>query len=115
MDFFFFDYTFSFLFSFTEGFENKKAFSELIFIDSFFFDYFPSDFCDFNFPTTTPFKDFLAFLNTFFFSTFIDLDYAQPFSFREIPLKDFYFKEFKCRDYDLVYQEKRSVDYFFSC
>ena len=55
---------------------------------------FTSDFIEFDFFSTTLFKDFVGFLNTFILSNFVDLDYGQPFLYRDIPLKDFYFKDF---------------------
>lgn len=83
-----------------------------------FFDYFSLktfDFVGFDFFPIGLFKDFVGFFNTFFLSNFVDLDYGQPFLYREIPLKEFYFKDFNYKDYDYIYQHNHSSDYFFSC
>lgn len=74
-----------------------------------------TDFVDFDFSTTTLLKDIVGFFNTFILSNFVDLDYGQPFLYRDIPLKDFYFKDFSYTNYDYIYQKNHSSDYFFSC
>lgn len=88
---------------------------EMSYFDFFFVEFFHLDFASVKFPSTTPFKDFFFFLNTFFFSMFIELDYEQPFLFRDIPVKDYHFKDFDFKAFDFVYQKQRPADYFFSC
>lgn len=46
---------------------------------------------------------------------FIELDYEQPFLFRDIPVKEYHFKDFDFKAFDFVYQKQRPADYFFSC
>lgn len=86
----------------------------LQFVDFYMLN-FNSDIIMFDFFSTNLLKDFLGFLNTFILSNFVDLDYSQPFLYRDIPLKDFYFKDFTYKDYDYIYQQNHSSDYFFSC
>ena len=56
-----------------------------------------SDFSDFKFMLNEPIKwwDYgvLAFLNTYFFSIFVEYFYFEPFVFQSIPLKPFYYRD----------------------
>jgi len=54
---------------------------EIPYFNFFFVEFFHVDFVSVNFSSTTPIKDFFFFLNTFFFSMFIELDYAELFLF----------------------------------
>ena len=105
---FLYDFAFDFDFAFLNTIE-------LSYFDFFFVEFFHLDYVSVKFPSTTPINDFFFFLNTFFFSMFIELDYEQPFLFRDIPVKDYHFKDFDFKDFDFVYQKQRPADYFFSC
>jgi hypothetical protein len=83
-------------------------FLDFFVVDSFSFDNFTlmddiiassliPDSSDFKFMLHEPIKwwDFgvLAFINTFFFSMFVESFYFEPFIFQSIPLKSFYYRD----------------------